>query len=109
MITHCAQELIKDFLVKDPEKRLGTSAAKGNVKEHNFFSNLNWEDLSEGRIKPPFVPNVKNPDDTTNFDDDFTRENPELETIELRPEMKKLCEEEFDGFSFYNKDEVSLH
>jgi len=41
--------------VREPERRLG---ARGNIRQHAFFREINWEALEERRIEPPFKPRV---------------------------------------------------
>ena len=51
-----AQTLCKQLLIKDPKARLGHSRGAEEVKDHPFFSGMNWKQLELGQIKPPFVP-----------------------------------------------------
>jgi len=41
--------------VREPERRLG---ARGNIRQHAFFREINWEALEERRMEPPFKPRV---------------------------------------------------
>ena len=50
-----AADLIKKLLIKDPSKRLGHNGAH-EVKEHPFFSSVDWVKLEAGLLTPPFVP-----------------------------------------------------
>jgi len=59
-------DIIDKLLTMDPAKRLGTNGAL-EIKNHPFFSDINWETLLE---KPPvhgFVPKPTDPTDTTYF------------------------------------------
>ena len=40
------------LLDKDPKKRLGVND-KNKIKEHEFFNDINWEELEKKHIKPP--------------------------------------------------------
>ena len=69
MSTICSAECIdciKGFLTRDITKRLGVKEMGGyeTIKKHPFFKSINWDDLEQKKIKPPFVPEVKK----TNFD-----------------------------------------
>ncbi|XP_051658654.1 serine/threonine-protein kinase Sgk2 isoform X6 [Manacus candei] len=44
------------------------------IKNHVFFSPINWDDLYHKRITPPFNPNVAGPADLRHFDPEFTQE-----------------------------------
>ena len=42
------------------------------------LKHINWDDLIARKTKPPFVPTIKSPEDVTNFDEEFTSEQPVL-------------------------------
>lgn len=49
------------FMQKNVAKRLGCVAAHGGeeaIKHHSFFRSINWEDMENRRIKPPFKPKI---------------------------------------------------
>ncbi|OCT93940.1 hypothetical protein XELAEV_18011603mg [Xenopus laevis] len=49
--------LINELLVKDPEYRLGSGEAGADmVKGHPFFRDMDWKNLKNRRVRPPFVP-----------------------------------------------------
>lgn len=71
--------LIMSLLIKDPEKRLAR-AGKGasEVKEHSFFSQVDWSHVERLKVVPPIVPprgevNAADVFDIGNFDDDETK------------------------------------
>ncbi|CAN7992667.1 unnamed protein product [Ixodes hexagonus] len=67
--------IMRRLLRKNPERRLGTSEKDADdVKKQAFFRSINWEDLLSKKLKPPFVPTVKNLEDVSNFDEEFTSE-----------------------------------
>ena len=70
-----AKKFLSELLIVDPNKRLG-SGKNGfqNIKNHDFFQGLNWDDLEQKKILPPFVPNILNDTDLQNFDKLFTGE-----------------------------------
>ena len=46
---------------KDEFKRLGCITEAGGeeaIKQHPFFSDIDWTDLEKRKIKPPFKPKV---------------------------------------------------
>jgi len=56
-----ATAIIKAFLTKKPNLRLGCVTAEGGenaIKTQPFFKNLNWEALEARQITPPFIPIV---------------------------------------------------
>ena len=47
-----AIDLIKKLIEKKPEKRIGIK----EIKQHPWFSSINWQLLEKGLIPPPFKP-----------------------------------------------------
>ncbi|XP_014228792.1 RAC-beta serine/threonine-protein kinase-like [Trichogramma pretiosum] len=74
-----AKDLLGNLLIKDPNKRLGggPNDAK-DIMEHAFFSSIDWSDLVQKKIPPPFKPQVTSDTDTRYFDSEFTGESVEL-------------------------------
>jgi len=65
-----AKGLVKKLLTADLGKRYGNlKCGVEDIKTHKWFKDVNWEDLLEKKITPPFKPAVKNASDTSNFDD----------------------------------------
>ena len=73
--TKNTKDFILKLLIKQPSKRLGALGAV-EVKAHAFFDSINWTDLLNKRIQPPFKPQICNELDTNNFADEFTRQAP---------------------------------
>jgi len=68
-----AVDLLKKFFVKDPEKRLGSGPnGLNDIKSHPFFSAIDWDSLLAKKIKPPFIPKLKNVADVRYIDKEFT-------------------------------------
>ncbi|KAJ1675910.1 Serine/threonine kinase [Spiromyces aspiralis] len=71
--------ICKELMERDPVKRLGSGPNDAqDVKRHPFFKGCNWDDFLNKRVKPPFIPVIKSPTDTSNFDAEFTSEKPRL-------------------------------
>lgn len=63
------KNLLEGLFQKIPEKRLGYGPEDAKpIKEHPWFSNVNWSSLLNKEIKPPFVPLIKSEMDITHFD-----------------------------------------
>jgi len=72
-----AKDLIKKLLTRRQASRLGNlSRGYVDVKEHPWFSSLDFEKLNKREVKSPWVPKVKNPLDSSYFSD-FSREEKE--------------------------------
>jgi len=100
-----AKSLLSGLLIKQPLKRLGGGPEDAaEIKSHQFFVNVNWSDLLEKKIEPPFKPQVTSDTDTRYFDQEFTGES-----VQLTPPPNGLteldneeCEREFfNKFSFH--------
>jgi len=64
-----AKDLIQKLLVAVPAQRLG-SLTKGHraISGHPFFNAMDFSRLVKKEIPAPYVPTIKSPTDTTNFD-----------------------------------------
>ncbi|XP_054255897.1 protein kinase C theta type isoform X2 [Indicator indicator] len=87
-----------ELFVREPERRLG---ARGNIRQHAFFREINWEALEERRMEPPFKPRVKSPSDCSNFDKEFLNEKPRLSCAD-RALINSMDQNMFSNFSFVN-------
>jgi len=96
-----AQNFITGLLKRDPLRRLGCTRG-GKIKEHPFFSDLDWNALEGGCLIPPFVPNTE--DLARNFDKELSKQIPTL-TSDGSESAKDgpatiVPPEMFKGFSF---------
>uniref|UniRef100_A0A4W5QF33 non-specific serine/threonine protein kinase n=1 Tax=Hucho hucho TaxID=62062 RepID=A0A4W5QF33_9TELE len=81
-----AKALLAGLLKKDPKQRLGGGQEDAkDVMTHMFFTTINWQDVVERKLLPPFKPQVTSETDTRYFDDEFT-----AQTITVTPPDK--CE-----------------
>ncbi|KAG6448737.1 hypothetical protein O3G_MSEX005684 [Manduca sexta] len=63
------KDLIGHILQVDVTRRYGN--LKDGVldfKNHKWFKEIDWDNLLNSRIHPPFIPKVRSPGDTANFD-----------------------------------------
>mmetsp|Transcript_132696 Transcript_132696/g.197655 ORF Transcript_132696/g.197655 Transcript_132696/m.197655 type:complete len:147 (+) Transcript_132696:185-625(+) len=68
-----ARNILECLFQKNPEKRLGSGPGGAReIKEHPWFSGVNFELILNMGIKAPFVPVVKSDIDVSNFDPEFT-------------------------------------
>ncbi|XP_026858313.1 protein kinase C epsilon type isoform X1 [Electrophorus electricus] len=104
-----AVSILKAFMTKSPNKRLGCVAAHGleeAIKVHPFFKEIDWVLLEQRKIKPPFKPRIKTKRDVNNFDQDFTREEPALTPVDDAI-IKQINQDEFKGFSYFGEETPS--
>uniref|UniRef100_A0A3Q1GL89 Serum/glucocorticoid regulated kinase 2a n=1 Tax=Acanthochromis polyacanthus TaxID=80966 RepID=A0A3Q1GL89_9TELE len=101
--------LLVGLLQKDQHRRLGAIADFLEIKNHTFFSLINWDDLYHKRITPPYNPNVKGPADTQHIDPEFTREMVPS-SVSRTPEFNAgtSSNNTFNGFSFVATEDSFL-
>uniref|UniRef100_A0A8C5MTX8 Protein kinase domain-containing protein n=1 Tax=Leptobrachium leishanense TaxID=445787 RepID=A0A8C5MTX8_9ANUR len=94
-----ASALIKSLLTKDPVKRLGSQKGGQDVKDHLFFTEINWMDLLAKKTQPPFTPCLSGPEDVSNFDPKFTSQAPTL-TPPRRRRVRRCHQHAFAKFDW---------
>ncbi|PWZ03124.1 camp-dependent protein kinase catalytic subunit [Testicularia cyperi] len=63
-----SRDLITSLLTADRSRRLGNlRGGAQDVKNHPWFHGVDWRALEQGRIRPPIVPYLGAPGDTSNF------------------------------------------
>ncbi|XP_048341134.1 RAC-gamma serine/threonine-protein kinase [Sphaerodactylus townsendi] len=79
-----AKSLLSGLLIKDPNKRLGGGPDDAKeIMRHSFFVGVNWQDVYDKKLVPPFKPQVTSETDTRYFDEEFT-----AQTITITPPEK---------------------
>ncbi|XP_040009835.1 serine/threonine-protein kinase Sgk2 isoform X1 [Xiphias gladius] len=101
--------LLAGLLQKDQHRRLGAIADFLEIKNHTFFTPINWDDLYHKRITPPYNPNVRGPADTQHIDPEFTREMVP-NSVSRTPELNASTSSNnaFNGFSFVASEDSFL-
>ena len=75
--------ILQKLLMREPELRLGSGPTDAQeIMSHAFFRNINWDDFHDKKVTPPFIPQIKNPTDTSNFDSEFTSVTPVLTPVQ---------------------------
>uniref|UniRef100_A0A8C6SMF6 non-specific serine/threonine protein kinase n=1 Tax=Neogobius melanostomus TaxID=47308 RepID=A0A8C6SMF6_9GOBI len=81
-----AKSLLSGLLIKDPNKRLGGGPDDAKeIMRHSYFGTVDWQDVYDKKLVPPFMPQVSSETDTRYFDEEFT-----AQTITITPPEK--CE-----------------
>uniref|UniRef100_A0A8C6SGD2 non-specific serine/threonine protein kinase n=1 Tax=Neogobius melanostomus TaxID=47308 RepID=A0A8C6SGD2_9GOBI len=79
-----AKSLLSGLLIKDPNKRLGGGPDDAKeIMRHSFFTGIDWQDVYDKKLVPPFKPQVTSETDTRYFDEEFT-----AQTITITPPEK---------------------
>uniref|UniRef100_A0A4W5PKC7 non-specific serine/threonine protein kinase n=1 Tax=Hucho hucho TaxID=62062 RepID=A0A4W5PKC7_9TELE len=87
------RSLLSGLLKKDPKQRLGGGQNDAKeIMQHKFFAGIEWEDVYEKKLVPPFKPQVTSETDTRYFDEEFT-----AQTITITPPGQEDSMESFDS------------
>ena len=79
-IPKAATVLIKRLCRDNPVERFGYQ--RGGIKDiqkHKWFEGFSWENFKNGKLEPPYLPNLKSSTDTSNFDNYPDDDEPEPE------------------------------
>lgn len=103
-----ASSVLKQFLEKKPDERLGCQRDGFlDIVKHPFFKSIDWESLEQKQITPPFRPRLDSDRDLANFPPEFTGE-----PVELTPDedhvIDRIDQSEFEGFEYVNPLLMSL-
>ncbi|TFL03230.1 hypothetical protein BDV98DRAFT_565592 [Pterulicium gracile] len=94
-----AVSILQQLLTRDPQRRLGSGKEDADeIKRQPFFKDVSWDDVFNKRIPPPYLPTIKGSADTSNFDEEFTREQPTLTPV--HGQLSSRDQAEFAGFSW---------
>lgn len=84
--------ILQKLLTREPDQRLGSGPTDAQeVMNQPFFRNIVWDDIYNKRVAPPFLPQIKNATDTSNFDSEFTSVTPVLTPVQSG-KSKSRCE-----------------
>lgn len=112
-ISDGAKDIIKQLLRKDVICRLGSSEADfEEIKIHLFFDDINWQDLIDKKIQPPWVPKLDSLTDLRHIDPEFTKEKIS-ESVGRSLMGSQLADQNsssaFDGFTYIGKSKLDTN
>ena len=99
--------IMRRLLRRNPERRLGSNLQDADdIKKQSFFkvNGINWDYLLIKNVKPPFRPNIIGPYDVSNFDEEFTNEQPVLSLPKNRKIISDHEQNFFDEFDYFFHD-----
>jgi serum/glucocorticoid-regulated kinase 2 len=122
IVPPAARDLLTKLLDRDATRRLGTNGAAeikvrmaslinslkvrlssmltfSSFQAHPFFHSIDWRKLLDRKYEPSFKPRVTDELDTTNFDDEFTKEQPADSYVE-GPPLSTTQQQQFTGWSY---------
>lgn len=100
-----ARDLLKQILAKEPANRIGCRESGGveELKQHAWFSEIDWAMLYNKEITPPFVPQTQRASDVSNVDPEFLAEVPEETPVQDSYLVAMASEDgDFDNFTYVN-------
>ncbi|CAB4257133.1 similar to Saccharomyces cerevisiae YMR104C YPK2 Protein kinase with similarity to serine/threonine protein kinase Ypk1p [Maudiozyma barnettii] len=98
-----AKDLLIGLLSRDPTRRLGRNGAD-EIKNHPFFSQLSWKRLWMKGYIPPYKPHVSNAADTSNFDQEFTKEKPVDSVVDEF--LSESVQKQFGGWTYVGNEQL---
>ncbi|CAG5099214.1 Oidioi.mRNA.OKI2018_I69.XSR.g16350.t1.cds [Oikopleura dioica] len=101
-LTTEAVQILNQLMTKNPHARLGTRG-EDEIRNHKFFSSINWAKLEAREIRPSFVPTITSPFSVENFDREFTSGSPTLSPANSF-KISHAQQEEFRDFSFVHDE-----
>lgn len=98
-----AKDLLIGLLSRDPSRRLGRNGAH-EIMEHPFFSQLSWKRLMMKGYIPPYKPPVSSAMDTSNFDQEFTKEKP-IDSV-VDEYLSESVQKQFGGWTYMGNEQL---
>ncbi|KAG5439114.1 hypothetical protein PCANB_001413 [Pneumocystis canis] len=96
------RNFVKELLIRNPKHRLGATRDTLELREHNFFDDIDWDALLKRKIPPPFKPVVSGEHDVSNFDLEFTSTpiQKHESNISTSTPLSSTMQAKFKGFTF---------
>jgi serine/threonine protein kinase len=102
------KSLLLGLIQYDPLLRLGKNDIN-EIKNHIFFKDINWNDLLEKKIIPPFIPQLDNDEDLKYFDKQFTNEKLDDSIINATNQSLIPNTNEYINFSYVDNDQFKVN
>ena len=91
------------LLTKNPKKRLGVNGIQ-DLLNHDFFRGIDWKDLLEGNVTPPYIPKLKSDTDMKLIPSDMIEKGIESSSMDDHDIRRgNFDEQHFENFT-YTKD-----
>ena len=96
------KDFLQQLLINNPDDRLGSGPdGSKNVKKHPFFKGVNWLEAKQKKLKPPFIPKLKNDTDLRYFESTFTDEPIDKQKkINTKIDKNQETNNDYTGFSY---------
>ena len=106
------RNFVKGLLNRNPKHRLGAVDGAISLKEHVFLCDIDWNNLKDKKLPPPFVPHIANELDTSNFDPEFTNASTSAINRQLimgSTPLSQAVQENFKGFTYVDDSTMFDH
>ncbi|CAK9823242.1 Ribosomal protein S6 kinase beta-1 [Anthophora retusa] len=98
-LTPDSRDLIRKLLKRQVAQRLGSGPSDAEqIKNHQFFKYINWNDVISRKLEPPFRPTLTSEDDVSQFDKKFTTSAPIDSPAEYT--LSESANRVFQGFTY---------
>ncbi|KAI8084509.1 kinase-like domain-containing protein [Halteromyces radiatus] len=95
-------DFLSGLLERDPYDRLGWDSSE-QIKKHGYFGNLDWDDVAQRKLIPPYIPTIESETDLTHFDESFVAMTPRISEIQQQQQQEQDMEDE-DPFRYFAFD-----
>ena len=96
-------DLISRLLVTDASRRLGDKSID-DIKNHPWFEGIDWERISD--LKPPFVPKLESPEDTSYFQERYHFTQGDEQDAEILDDIKSSATKKPSRSLSYANDDI---
>lgn len=106
------RSFVKGLLNRNPKHRLGAINDARELRAHQFFGDINWENLRNKKLPPPFIPHIANELDTSNFDPEFTNASTSAINRQLimgSTPLSQAVQDNFKGFTYVDESTMFDH
>lgn len=97
-----AKNLLEGLLQRDINERLKDPS---KIKDHPFFKSIDFTNLYNKKITPPFIPDVKGEHDVSQIDPMFVKETPNISPSQPN-NIDKADQQNFEGFTYVNESSM---
>ncbi len=101
-VTHEFRDICTRLLAKDSDERMGCRKGFLEVKDHPWFSSINWIAMMKKEIKSPFLPKpVENENDYSNFSPEFVKDEKTMDNFLNEKDVKELPSDFVDPWEYF--------
>jgi len=103
-ISSTSIDFLRKIFTTDPKKRLGSKGAD-EVRNHPFFEGIDFKEIYNKKIKPPFMPRIMKKDDTKYIHQEFLKETP-VDSYKHGDSLNSTEDKFMNSFDYSNKSKL---